>query len=713
MKFESLASVSSVSDEDPIDDLFPSYFPLNSYPRNNTTNGGVRNNQNRNGFGPLLQHSNSNVDLSNRPATGQTSSSTTQFTNEYGLTAYPGYQTSLTPSRSAGSSAATYIIDDAVSGTGIPHIIDDYDNGYMPKRHTELRRSLKTRHIQMIAVGGVLGNGLFIGAGKLLGNSGPLGLLLGFLITGLIVFSVMVSFGEMVALIPIAGGISAFGARFVDDALGFALGFCYWFSLAVAIPTQIASAAFILTYFRVFDPWNTYPVVLTVSFLFLIILINSFRIRIYGEIEYAFGQIKLLLLFGLIIFMFVLNRNYVEPEAGNTTIYPVNFLFWNSSANPNYGPFRPSFFVTDTKTIDGPTGRLLMIWTTVVQAVYSFSGTELVALTAGEALNPRKSLPRATLRIFTRIFILYILAVFAIGLNVYAGDSLLPNFFTPWNVFDSERVSWIWNKSGSDQCPSGSITIKGFSSPNTSPWIVALHNAGLCVGASIVACLFMFCAWSAGNSYLYASSRTLYALGIQGKVPAIFGLCTKQGIPYVAVLFTSGVAMTVFLVSFPNSTSISIYYWIRKLTSVPGTLVWAGMCLSYIRFYYGLRLRPDIVQRDMPSYPFRSPFQPYTAYFGLIGCILLVIFNDMTIFVEFQWQYFVSSYISLLLFFVCFLGYKFWRRTRIVPLSQLELDLGRREMDQYEAETTAELERREKGFLSRRSFWRWFRILIV
>ncbi|KAK9387469.1 amino acid permease-domain-containing protein [Lipomyces mesembrius] len=688
MKLNPSMTVSSVSDEDPIDDLFPESIALGS---NTIAYGNINTHPNYDNYPPY--HGQSTGGISLRP-----------------------YPSSLTPSHSIPSSLGTFIIDDAASGTGGAHIIDDVGPGPdFPKHYTELRRTLTTRHIQMIAVGGVLGNGLFIGTGKILGNSGPLGMILGFLITGAIVFSVMVSFGEMVALIPIAGGISAFGSRFVDDSLGFALGFCYWFSLAVAIPTQVASAAILVTYFEPFDPWHIPPAALTVSFLFVIILINALEVRIYGEVEYVFGQLKLIFLLSLIIVMCVLNRGHIPPQNGKTTVYPVDFLYWRSDMNySDYGPFRPAFKVTSSQLIGGSTGTFLMIWTAVVQSVYCFSGTELVALTAGEARHPRKSLPRATLLIFFRIFILYMLGVFAIGLNVAAGDNVLPSFFTPWRVFDSQNVSWVYGLSQDGNCISGTVNMKGFSNSNSSPWVIALQNGGQCVGAAVVTCFFVFCAWSAGNSFLYASSRTLYALAVQGKFPRVFRRCTKRGVPIISVLFTFMIALTVFLVSFPNSTSITVYYWIRRLTSVPGTLVWAGICLSYIRFYYGLRLRPDIVQRDMPSYPYRSPLQPYTAYFGLIGCVLLVIFNDMTIFIQFEWQYLFASYVSLVLFLLCFLGYKFWRSTRIVPLSQLDLDLGRREMDQYEAETAAELGMMEKGIWGRgKRAWYWIKVLTI
>ncbi|KAK9236962.1 amino acid permease-domain-containing protein [Lipomyces kononenkoae] len=701
MKLNPAMTVSSVSDDDPIDDLFPASFALGS---NNIAYGNAAALSDYADNYPSQQQQ---PPLPPRPAFNGGLS-----TGAISLRPYPS---SLTPSRSIPSSLGTFIIDDAASGTGGAHIIDDVgpEPGF-PKRYTELRRTLSTRHIQMIALGGVLGNGLFIGTGKILGNSGPLGMILGFLITGAIVFSVMVSFGEMVALIPIAGGISAFGSRFVDDALGFALGLCYWFSLAIAIPTQVASAAVLVTYFAPFDPWHIPPAALTVSFLFVIILINALEVRIYGEIEYVFGQLKLILLLSLIIVMFVLNRGHIPPQYGKTTIFPVNFLYWNSAVNSDYGPFRPAFEVTPSHLIGGSTGTFLMVWTAVVQSVYCFSGTELVALTAGEARHPRKSLPRATLRIFFRIFILYMLGVFAIGMNVAAGNNLLPSFFTPWRVFDSQQVSWVYSPSQGGNCMSGVVNMKGFSNSNSSPWVIALQNGGHCVGAAVVTCCFVFCAWSAGNSFLYASSRTLYALAVQGKFPRVFQRCTKRGVPIISVLFTFMIAMTVFLVSFPNSTAITVYYWIRRLTSVPGTLVWAGICLSYIRFYCGLQLRPDIVQRDMPSYPYRSPFQPYTAYFGLMGCVLLVIFNDMTIFIQFEWQYLFASYVSLVLFLLCFLGYKFWRRTRIVPLSQLDLDLGRREMDQYEAETAAELGMMEKGIWGRgKRIWYWIKVLTV
>lgn len=317
--------------EDPIDDLFPETFAVHRRPFSKREyTGDSSNDTSHTTSASLFPDSTSDEPSKVAHTTFSAASllnddSRSGDIDQYELE-YPRRSSDYDYPRSLQSSLGTFVIDDTADAGGGNYTIEDGMAYHPPKKHyTELKRTLKTRHIQMIAVGGVLGNGLFIGSGKMLGNSGPLGILLGFLITGFIVFSVMVSFGEMVALIPIAGGISAFGSRFVDDGLGFALGFCYWFSLAIAIPTQVSSAAVLLTYFEPFNPWNLYPAVMVVVFLFVIIFINSMRVQIYGEIEYVFGQIKLTLLLGLIILMFVLNRGHVPPESGKSSMFPVNF----------------------------------------------------------------------------------------------------------------------------------------------------------------------------------------------------------------------------------------------------------------------------------------------------------------------------------------------------------------------------------------------------
>lgn len=148
----------------------------------------------------------------------------------------------------------------------------------------------------------------------------------------------------------------------------------------------------------------------------------------------------------------------------------------------------------------------LAFWTVFVQAAFSFIGTEIVAVTVGEAENPRRNVPKAIRRVFWRIVIFYVIGILVIGLNV------------PYNS------PQLLNNSGGNA--------------SASPFVIAIRTAGIKGLPSVVNAVIFISAWSAGNSDLYASSRTLYALAVEGQVPAFLKKCTKDGLPIWCVFLT-------------------------------------------------------------------------------------------------------------------------------------------------------------------------------
>ena len=147
-----------------------------------------------------------------------------------------------------------------------------------------LKRKLKTRHLSMIAIGGTIGTGLFLGSGGAISQSGPGGALLSYIIIGIMVYFVVSSLGEMATILPIAGSFEAYASRFVDPALGFALGWNYWFLWASAIPAELSAGALIMQYWFPHIP----AVVWSALFMALILALNIFSVRGYGEGEYWF-----------------------------------------------------------------------------------------------------------------------------------------------------------------------------------------------------------------------------------------------------------------------------------------------------------------------------------------------------------------------------------------------------------------------------------------
>lgn len=538
-----------------------------------------------------------------------------------------------------------------------------------------LQRKLKKQQIQMIALGGTLGVGLFLGSGKAFSIGGPLGCFLGFFISGSIVLATMLSFAEMSTLIPTTSSISGLASRFVEDAFGFALGWCYWLSFAIAMPGEVCAATIMLSYYHELDIPSPSTAGFISLFLFSILFVNLFDVRIYGNIEYCVSLFKVLITVALIISMIIVN---VKEGYG--------FKYWDkkkSTEVATYGPFRPTFDLSDIGTgaldgIGGALGNLLGVVSSILISSYAYTGSEIGFVASMECRNPRKALPSVTKRVFGRVVFFYLLSIFLVGLNIYSGDPRLLRYYSP----DMKRdpISLKFLEKLNTRCTPFS-QIGKYMNGNQSPWIIALQSSGLCTFSSVLNAVFVVFGVSAGSSHLYVSSRTLYSMATQRKAFAIFTRCTKAGVPYVSVLFSGAFGLLSYLSV--NNTSLDVFQDFANISSATAMLMWSGMCLSFLRFYYGLKLRPDIISRDDPSYPYRSPLQPFLAIYGLFGSLLIVILMGFVVFLKGFWdtKTFFMSYGALMLFVVCYVGYKICRSSRIHRLDQLDLDSGRREMD--------------------------------
>ncbi|QPC70570.1 hypothetical protein HYE68_001322 [Fusarium pseudograminearum] len=242
---------------------------------------------------------------------------------------------------------------------------------------------LESRHVQFIALGGAIGTGLFLGIGRALTQAGPLSLLLGYSISGAAIFCMMQSLGEMCTWLPLPGAIPQFADRWVDPALGFAIGWNYWegaqgVNVAVWITTLIV----------------------------LVACINLFAVSVYGEVKFYFAGIKVIAIVGLILLAFLI-------DVGATGQGRIGFRYWkNPGAMKEY-------------VATGGLGRFLGFFSTLVNAAFSFGGIETVAIAGGEAKNPRRNIPKAVRRVFWRILFFYVLGALAVGVLVPSNDKKL------------------------------------------------------------------------------------------------------------------------------------------------------------------------------------------------------------------------------------------------------------------------------------------------
>jgi amino acid transporter len=520
--------------------------------------------------------------------------------------------------------------------------VSDHDGESVqrPTPHT-LQRKLKNRHIAMISIGGVIGTGLFVGTANSLTYGGPVGLLLGYMVMGSIVYSVMITLGEMIAFLPIPGGHIKLAERFVDPAFSFAMGWNYWYNWTIVSPAELSAAALLMNY------WNktVNDSVWVVMCLIVVLTINMLGAGAYGEAEFIFASIKVITITGLIILGIVIDLG------GGPNHDRIGFRYWK-----NPGPF------VQYQGIQGTKGRFLGFWAVLTQAAFSFIGTEIVAIAAGEAKNPRRTLPKAIRRVYIRILLFYIGGTLVIGLLV------------PSNNPD--------------------LTLK--SGTAESPFVIAIETAGIKSLPSIINACLLTSAWSASSSDLYTASRAIYGLAAAGNAPKIFLRVTRSGLPYVAVLFCAAFSLLAFMAV--SAGAGSVFDWFSNMTAVAGLMTWFGISVTYLRFYKGMQVQGI----DRKTLPYYTNLQPYAAWWGVVSTITVCFFSGWSVFLRGNWSTatFMTNYILLITWPIMYIGARFYYRTK--PVAAEDMDF-KSDLAEIAADTYDEPPPKNKM----EAFWQW------
>ena len=250
---------------------------------------------------------------------------------------------------------------------------------------TSLKRSLKSRHLTMISLGGTIGTGLFLASGGAIHSAGPGGAILSYLVIGIMVYFLMTGLAEMGAYMPVAGSFSTYAAKFVDPSLGFALGWNYWYNWAITIAAELSAVTMIMKFWFPQTP----SIIWSAVFLVIMFLLNYLSVKGFGETEYWFALIKVV----TVIIFIIIGILMIFGILGGEVIGFKNFTVGDA-------PFHGGFMT------------MLGIF---MAAGFSFQGTELLGVAAGETDDPGKAIPRAVKSVFWRILLFYILAIFVIG----------------------------------------------------------------------------------------------------------------------------------------------------------------------------------------------------------------------------------------------------------------------------------------------------------
>jgi len=509
-----------------------------------------------------------------------------------------------------------------------------------------LHRNLSSRQITMIAIGGAIGTGLIIGTGKALKQSGPAPLFIGYTLVGFLCFLVMAALGEMAAWLPLPSGFTGYATRFVDPALGFCLGWNYWFKYIIVTPNNLTAASLVLQYWVSREKVN--PGVFIAIFLVVVVAINYFGVKFFGEFEFWLSSIKVVVILGLILLSLIL-------ACGGGPNGATGFQYWR-----NPGAFHEY-------VLEGAAGRFLSVWATFTTAVFAYSGTELVGVTVGEASNPRKVIPRAIKLTFYRILLFYVVLVFLLGMLV------------PYNS------------------PELKLAIeKGGNTATASPFVVAIKLAGIPTLPGILnACIMLF-VFSAANSDLYIASRTLFGLAHEGKAPKIFTRTDKRGVPIYALGLSTLFCLLAFLGV--NKDSYVVFGYFVNLVTMFGLLTWISILICHICFVNARKAQgvPDT------ALAYVAPFGKWGSVGALSFSILIAFFKGFALFCwkkldqkRFDTETFVTTYLGFPLYIIMFFGYKFYMKTSVIKSEDVDLYGGKARIDREEQEfLAAELERK-------------------
>ncbi|KAG6033713.1 hypothetical protein E4U41_006846, partial [Claviceps citrina] len=391
--------------------------------------------------------------------------------------------------------------------------------------------------------------------------------------------------------------------RFVDDAFGFALTWNYWFNDAVSTAADLVALQLLLQY------WTDHFPGWALSLVFWLVLmgVNLASVRAYGELEYWLSLLKVVTIVVFIVVGVVVNCG------GNSRGHYIGGENWHIPGAP---------FV-------GGIGGFASVFVT---ASFAYGGTESIAITAGETMNPTKTLPRVVKNVFWRILLFYLLSVLVIGLNV------------PYNY------PGLSTKSSS-----------------TSPFTLVFEMTGARAAGSVINAVLLTSVLSAGNHALFAGARLLYTLAAEGHAPRVLGRLDGKQVPWVAVLVTGFVSGLCFASSFIGAGQL--WTWLQNLVGVSNQLSWIAIGVASIRFRAAL---------DRQGKTHLLPFKNWTYPWGPWASVLL---NSLFVLVQgwscfspaFDAVGFVSFYIELPVMLVMYVAWKMVKRTRLVRLEDMDL----------------------------------------
>ncbi|MDW5499973.1 amino acid permease [Pseudomonas lundensis] len=414
----------------------------------------------------------------------------------------------------------------------------------------QLKRGLKNRHIQLIALGGAIGTGLFLGIAQTIKMAGP-SVILGYAIGGFIAFLIMRQLGEMVVEEPVAGSFSHFAYKYWGNFAGFASGWNYWVLYVLVAMAELTAVGIYVQYW-----WPEIPTWVSAAVFFLAInAINLANVKVYGEMEFWFAIIKVVAIIGMIVFgAYLLFSGMGGPEATVTNLWAQGGFF--------------------------PNGVMGLVMAMAV-IMFSFGGLELVGITAAEADNPQKSIPKATNQVIYRILLFYIGSL-TILLSLY-----------PW----------------------GKVVEGG------SPFVLIFHALNSNLVATVLNVVVLTAALSVYNSCVYCNSRMLYGLAKQGNGPKSLLKVDGRGVPVIAIAVSA--TATAFCVLINYLIPGRAFELLMALVVSALVINWAMISLAHLKFRAAMN-------RQGVEPKFKAFWYPFSNYLCLVFMAAILVIMYLT-----------------------------------------------------------------------------------
>jgi arginine/ornithine permease len=415
-----------------------------------------------------------------------------------------------------------------------------------------LKRSMKSRHLFMLSLGGVIGTGLFLNAGYTINQSGAGGALLGYLFGGLILYMVMVCLGELAVHMPVTGSFQTYATRYISPSAGFSLGWMYFVGSAATAGVEFTAAGILMQHW-----FPNVPIwIWCLVFMVLLFSLNALSTRGFAEAEFWFAGIKVL---AVILFLVI----------GFAAIF--GFIPMEDRATP---------FLTNL----APTGLfpagIAIVFVTMMNVIFSYQGSELVGIAAGETENPEKNIPKAIRTIIFRIVIFYIASIIVLSA-----------------IFPASELGLL-----------------------ASPFVTLMEIAGVPYAAGIMNFVILTAILSVGNSCLYASTRLLWAMSNEGMAPKTFGRLTKRKVPLNALIFTMSFSFLSLLTSVMEAEAVFIL--LMSIAGISVTISWMGIATSQLMF----RRHYLKAGGKLEDLKYKVPFYPYIPLFCIAFCLLILVF---------------------------------------------------------------------------------------